>query len=279
MNLKLNNGVNIPCIGFGTWKMNDYEVAVESVKSAILCGYRHIDTASIYGNEDAVGEAIKQSHIARDKLFITTKLWNTACSYEEAIEAFNTSLEKLKLDYVDLYLIHWPAPKDCRSFYQKRNIEIYRAMEKLYKDGKIKAIGVSNFLKHHLEELSSQIEIPIMVNQIEFHPYYYDEETIAYCQKHNIVLEAYSPLGRGQVLNDPIIKRIANKYNKTPAQICIHYAIDNEIIPLPKSITIERIKSNHEVFDFQLTAKDIQEIKNLSHDHGKIGSHPDMADF
>lgn len=279
MDLQLNNGVNIPCIGFGTWKIDDYDTAVESVKAAISYGYRHIDTASSYGNECAIGEAIKQSHISRDELFVTTKLWNTVSHYQEAIDAFYESLNKLQLEYIDLYLIHWPAPKDYRENYQKRNIEVYQAMEYLYKEGKIKAIGVSNFMKHHLEELSQEIEIPIMVNQIEFHPYYYDEETISYCRQNNIVLEAYSPLGRSQVLNDPIIQKIAEKYRKTPAQICIRYAIDNEIIPIPKSVTNERIKSNLEVFDFQLVKEDIERIKNLSQTYGKIGSYPDTANF
>lgn len=279
MDIKLNNNVNIPCIGFGTWKMEDFDVTVESVKVAITYGYRHIDTASSYGNEKAVGEGIKQSHISRDQLFVTTKLWNTVNNYEETLKAFNESLKNLNLDYVDLYLIHWPAPKNCRDSYQKRNIEVYHAMEKLYKDGKIKAIGVSNFRRHHLEELINNIEIPIMVNQIEFHPYYYDEETIKYCNDHNIILEGYSPLGRNKILNDPLIIQLAKQYHKTPAQICIRYALENNIIPLPKSVTIDRIKSNIEVFDFQLSLQDIKKIRDLSNIHGKIGSNPDFANF
>lgn len=279
MDIKLNSNVNIPCIGFGTWKMEDFDVTVESVKVAITYGYRHIDTASSYGNEKAVGEGIKQSHISRDQLFVTTKLWNTVNNYEETLKAFNESLKNLNLDYVDLYLIHWPAPKNCRDSYQKRNIEVYHAMEKLYKDGKIKAIGVSNFRRHHLEELINNIEIPIMVNQIEFHPYYYDEETIKYCNDHNIILEGYSPLGRNKILNDPLIIQLAKQYHKTPAQICIRYALENNIIPLPKSVTIDRIKSNIEVFDFQLSLQDIKKIRDLSNIHGKIGSNPDFANF
>lgn len=278
-NIKLNNGLLMPSIGFGTWKINEYDQAVESVKNAIKYGYRHIDTASVYGNEEAIGQGIKESHIPRKELFITTKLWNDVKGYSETIIAFEESLKRMQLDYIDLYLIHWPSPIQFRDCYQERNIESYHALETLYKQGKIKAIGVSNFLKHHIEELEENISIPIMVNQIEFHPYYYDQETIDYCKEHGIVVEAYSPLGRGQVLQDKIIKEIAKKYNKTEAQICIRYAIDNQIVPLPKSVSNEKIKSNLDVFDFCLKEEDRQKIRSLSKVDGKIGSYPDTTNF
>ena len=277
--VKLNNGILIPTIGFGTWKIENYDLAVKTVKLALKSGYRHIDTAAIYGNEEAVGQGIIESKIPRNEIFVTTKLWNSIRGYDETIEEFEESLSRLQMDYVDLYLIHWPVPIDFKKEKKKKNIETYRALEKLYCAGKIKAIGVSNFLKHHIEELKSDISIPVMVNQIEFHPYYFDQETIEYCKSNEIVLEAYSPLGRGKVLNEKIIKEIAEKYSKTPAQICVRYAIDNDIIPLPKSIKEERIISNLEVFDFKLAEQDINQIKKLSHLEGKIGSNPDNASF
>lgn len=278
-NIKLNNGILMPGIGFGTWKIKDYNQVIDVVKNAIEVGYRHIDTASVYGNEEAIGIALKESCIPREDIFVTTKLWNSVRGYNETICAFNESLKKLQLEYIDLYLIHWPSPLEFRDCYQEKNIETYQALEKLYSQGKIKAIGVSNFLKHHIEELKNFVSIPIAVNQIEFHPYYYDQETIEYCKQNDIIIEAYSPLGRGEILKDNTIADIAKKYNKSPAQICIRYAIDNQIVPLPKTISKQRMIENLNVFDFNLMKEDIDEIRNLSKDDKKIGSNPDTADF
>ena len=278
-NIKLNNGILMPGIGFGTWKIKDYNQVIDVVKNAIEVGYRHIDTASVYGNEEAIGIALKESCIPREDIFVTTKLWNSVRGYNETICAFNESLKKLQLEYIDLYLIHWPSPLEFRDCYQEKNIETYQALEKLYSQGKIKAIGVSNFLKHHIEELKNFVSIPIAVNQIEFHPYYYDQETIEYCKQNDIIIEAYSPLGRGEILKDNTIADIAKKYNKRPAQICIRYAIDNQIVPLPKTISKQRMIENLNVFDFNLMKEDIDEIRNLSKDDKKIGSNPDTADF
>lgn len=278
-NIKLNNGILMPGIGFGTWKIKDYNQVIDVVKKAIEVGYRHIDTASVYGNEEAIGIALKESCIPREDIFVTTKLWNSVRGYNETICAFNESLKKLQLEYIDLYLIHWPSPLEFRDCYQEKNIETYQALEKLYSQGKIKAIGVSNFLKHHIEELKNFVSIPIAVNQIEFHPYYYDQETIEYCKQNDIIIEAYSPLGRGEILKDNTIADIAKKYNKSPAQICIRYAIDNQIVPLPKTISKQRMIENLNVFDFNLMKEDIDEIRNLSKDDKKIGSNPDTADF
>ena len=275
-NIKLNNGILMPGIGFGTWKIKDYNQVIDVVKNAIEVGYRHIDTASVYGNEEAIGIALKESCIPREDIFVTTKLWNSVRGYNETICAFNESLKKLQLEYIDLYLIHWPSPLEFRDCYQEKNIETYQALEKLYSQGKIKAIGVSNFLKHHIEELKNFVSIPIAVNQIEFHPYYYDQETIEYCKQNDIIIEAYSPLGRGEILKDNTIADIAKKYNKSPAQICIRYAIDNQIVPLPKTISKQRMIENLNVFDFK---EDIEKIRNLSRDDKKIGSNPDTADF
>ena len=278
-NIKLNNGILMPGIGFGTWKIKDYNQVIDVVKKAIEVGYRHIDTASVYGNEEAIGIALKESCIPREDIFVTTKLWNSVRGYNETICAFNESLKKLQLEYIDLYLIHWPSPLEFRDCYQEKNIETYQALEKLYSQGKIKAIGVSNFLKHHIEELKNFVSIPIAVNQIEFHPYYYDQETIEYCKQNDIIIEAYSPLGRGEILKDNTIADIAKKYNKSPAQICIRYAIDNQIVPLPKTISKQRMIENLNVFDFNLMKEDIEKIRNLSRDDKQIGSNPDTADF
>ncbi len=275
--IQLNENVFIPQIGLGTWKLDDLEVAKKCVLAAIQSGYRHIDTAMGYGNEEAVGQAIKESGIPRDQIFVTTKLSNDFRGREETLQAFEDSLKRLQMDYVDLFLIHWPAPKKYRENYVELNNETYAAMEELYALGKIRALGVSNFMKHHLEELS--VKIPVSVNQIEFHPYYADWQTIQYCQQHHIVIEGYSPLGRGQILNDPLILELASLYHKTPAQICLRYAIDNHIIPLPKSQTLERIKENLDIFDFSLKETDIERLRSLSSENGKIGSHPDFADF
>lgn len=274
-----HNKLSVPDIGYGTWKITDESLAVECVKTAIQVGYRHIDTAMIYGNEKSIGKGIRESGIPREDIFVTTKLWNDVFGYKETLDAFEKSLERLQLDYVDLYLIHWPSPLQYRNCYVKRNVESYRAMEKLYQEGKIKALGVSNFLKHHLEEMKDLIDIPIMVNQIEFHPYFYDEETIEYCKKNDILLEAYSPLGRGDVLKEKILEEIGRKYHKTPAQICIRYALDNGIIPIPKSVNKERMQSNLDVFDFRLDDHDLNKIRTLNKKDGKIGSHPDYAEF
>lgn len=278
-NIKLNNGILMPGIGFGTWKIKDYNQVIDVVKNAIEVGYRHIDTASVYGNEEAIGIALKESCVPREDIFVTTKLWNSVRGYNETICAFNESLKKLQLEYIDLYLIHWPSPLEFRDCYQEKNIETYQALEKLYSQGKIKAIGVSNFLKHHIEELKNFVSIPIAVNQIEFHPYYYDQETIEYCKQNDIIIEAYSPLGRGEILKDNTIADIAKKYNKSPAQICIRYAIDNQIVPLPKTISKQRMIENLNVFDFNLMKEDIDKIRNLSKDDKKIGANPDTADF
>lgn len=275
--IQLNEEVFIPQIGFGTWKLDNQESAKQSVLTALYTGYRHIDTAMSYENEEAVGQAIKDSGIPRSEIFLTTKLSNDIRGKNETLYAFEQSLERLQTDYIDLFLIHWPAPKKYRDQYIELNNETYAAMEELYSLGKIKALGVSNFLIHHLKELSTKV--PVSVNQMEFHPYYADWATIDYCHEHGITVEAYSPLGRGQILQDPIIIKIAMKYKKSPAQICIRYALQNNIIPLPKSQTKERIQDNINVFDFEISEEDMQILKRLNKVDGKIGSHPDYADF
>ena len=255
--MKLVNGVEIPVIGFGTWQVQNGQEAYQAVLCALQNGYTHIDTAAVYGNEESVGKAILDSGIPRERLFITTKLSNQVRGYEETIEAVETSLRKLKLDYIDLYLIHWPNPLKYRDCWEEKNSESWRAMEDLYQMGKIKAIGVSNFLIHHLEALKKTQRIAPMVNQIKLFPGLQQEELCRYCEKEQIVLEAYSPFGTGRIFEVQELKELAQKYNKTVAQICIRYAIQKNRIPLPKSVTRERILSNLKVFDFELEEADV----------------------
>ena len=280
--LTLSNGVGIPILGFGTYKMEDDEIVLNSVREAIKAGYRHIDTASFYKNEENVGngirEGLKHTGLKRKDIFVTTKVWNTEQGYENTLNAFNNSLQRLNMDYVDLYLIHWPVTKDYADTWQSRIKETWKAMEKLYKEGKIRAIGVSNFLVHHLEELMSNCEIKPMVNQIEFHPGHNQKETIKFCKKHEIVVEAWSPLGRGVILENEFLSEIAKRYNRTIAQICLRWIIQQGIVALPKSVTLERIKSNFEIFDFELSEEDMDKITNME-PAGYSGSDPNLGRY
>ena len=259
---QLNNGNKIPAIGFGTYKAQEDE-GIASVKKAIETGYRLIDTAAKYENEEAVGKAIKQSGIAREELMITTKLWRENLGYESTKKAFETSLAKLDLDYIDLYLIHWPANAKNYENWQKTNNDSWRAMEELVKEGKIKNIGVSNFWPEHLEPLLEAAEIEPVINQIEFHPGYWQPELTRYCKEKNILVEAWSPLARGKVFESEEIKAIAKKYNKSVAQICLRWILEHNALVIPKSSTPERIEDNFDIFDFQLNAEDIKTIDNL----------------
>lgn len=270
---ELINGVKIPCVGFGTWQAEEGDVAYNAVRRALAAGYRHIDTAAIYRNEESVGRAIKDSGIPREELFVTTKLWNKCRSYELCYSAFERSLGKLGLDYIDLYLIHWPASPAQFDDYNEINLDAWKAMSEIYKSGKIKAIGVSNFLPHHLKALM-ECEIKPMVNQIEFHPGYMQTETVEYCKKNGIIVEAWSPLGSGRVLSDERLKKIAEKYGKSVAQICIRWCLQNGVLPLPKSVTESRIIENGKVFDFELSDEDMQAIDNFE-EIGFSGFHPD----
>ena len=259
---QLNNGNKIPAIGFGTYKAQEDE-GIAAVKKAIETGYRLIDTAAKYENEEAVGKAIKQSGIAREELMITTKLWRENLGYESTKKAFETSLAKLDLDYIDLYLIHWPANAKNYENWQKANNDSWRAMEELVKEGKIKNIGVSNFWPEHLEPLLDAAEIEPVINQIEFHPGYWQPELTRYCKEKNILVEAWSPLARGKVFESEEIKAIAKKYNKSVAQICLRWILEHNALVIPKSSTPERIEDNFDIFDFQLDAEDIKTIDNL----------------
>ncbi|MDR1980770.1 MAG: aldo/keto reductase [Tannerellaceae bacterium] len=272
---KTNNGIAIPCVGFGTWQTPDGQVAADAVKYAIEVGYRHIDTATVYKNEKSVGRAIAESGIDRKELFITTKLWNTERGYDTTLRAFDKSLSALDLDYVDLYLIHWPANKADGA---RINAETWRAFEKLYKDGLVKVIGLSNFLAHHIRALLDTAEIRPAVDQIEFHPGYMQIETVEFCKAHDIIVEAWSPLGTGRLLDHPQLKEIAGRYGVSVAQLCIKWCLQNGTLPLPKSVTPQRIAENAQVFHFSLSEADMQTINALPYIGGS-GFHPDRIEF
>ncbi len=258
----LNNGVLMPEIGFGTWKA-PADVTVEAVKLALTNGYNHIDAAAIYGNEVQVGQGIKESGVARSDIFITGKLWNDVRGYDQTVEAFNKTCEDLQVDYLDQYLIHWPVPVKYKEEYIKKNIESYKAMEDLYKAGKIKSIGVSNFKVHHIEELMEGTEIKPMVNQIEFHPSCLQEEIREFCAKNDIAVVGYSPLANGLVFECEELKVFAQKYDATVAQVCVKYALQHNVIPLVKSVNVERMKANLEL-DFEITKEDMQAIDAIT---------------
>ena len=274
----LSNGVNIPCVGFGTWQTPNGETAINSVLEAMKCGYRHIDTAACYGNEESVGKAIKLSRINREELFVTSKLWNTDQGYESTLKAFDKTIKDLGLDYLDLYLIHWPVVKEHKEDWKEAICETWKAFEKLYSEGKIRAIGVSNFKPHHLKVIFENCNIKRMVNQIELHPSHNQDETVKFCRNNNILVEAWGPLSTGRIFKVKEMQDIANKYNKSIAQITLRWHIQNEILPLPKSVTPSRIKENSMIFDFELLKEDMELIQNLKGCEGS-GVNPDNINF
>ena len=274
----LNNGVKIPIIGFGTWQTPSGEVAKESVLAALNSGYRHIDTAAAYGNEESVGEAIKASGINRHELFVTTKLWNADHGYDKAKKAIDTSLEKLGLDYLDLYLIHWPNPAAMRDNWAELNAESWQVMEEAVKAGKIRAIGVSNFRKKHLDELLKTAEIKPAVNQNYLNPSDMQTELTAYNTKLGILNEAYSPLGTGGLLGNDTINEVAQSYGKSPAQILIRWSLQHKFLPLPKSVHPKYIAANAEVFDFEISPEDMKKLDGL-HGVAKLANDPDKVTF
>lgn len=274
----LKNGVKIPVVGFGTWQSKDGDEAYNAVKAALEAGYRHIDTAAAYGNEESVGKAIKDSGIDRKELFITSKLWNRDHGYESAKKALDTSLAKLGTGYLDLYLIHWPNPVQFRDEWQQRNADSWRAMEEALDAGKVRAIGVSNFRAHHLDELLKTAKVTPAVNQIFLNPSDTEDEVVAYNKEHGILSEAYSPLGTGKIFTIPELKDIAAKYNKSVAQVVLRWSLQHGFLPLPKSVHADRIKQNTEIFDFELSDDDIKKIDGF---HGVAGlaQDPDTTDF
>lgn len=263
---KLANGVEMPWFGLGVFKVQEGQEVIDSVKAAIKAGYRSIDTASVYGNEEGVGQAIRESGVAREELFITTKVWNNEQGYDSTLAAFDQSLSRLGLDYADLYLVHWPI----RAKYK----DTWRALEKLYADGRVRAIGVSNFQIDHLEDLLTVANVKPMVNQVELHPLLSQLELREYCQARGIQIEAWAPLAQGRLLDNQVIAGIAARHNKTVAQTILRWDIQNGIVMIPKSIKEERIIANADIFDFELSAEEISQINALNRDE-RFGSHPD----
>jgi len=274
----LNNGIDIPAIGFGTWQIPEGEDAYQAVKEALAAGYTHIDTAAIYGNEKSVGRAIKDSGIARNTLFITTKLWNTERGYDKTIAAFEKSLADLGLEYLDLYLIHWPANETQFEDWAAINADTWKALEYLYQQGKVKAIGVSNFPKEYLAKLLETATIIPAVNQIEFHPGHLQEETVELCKSNDILVQAWSPLGSGRILQDETLIALAEQKSTSVGQICIKFALSQGILPLPKSTNPANIKRNLDIDSFDLTEEDIRTIRTLPA-MGFSGSDPKKVAF
>lgn len=268
----LNNGVKIPAVGVGVFRVEDHKVAYDMIRTALKVGYRHIDTAMIYGNEDAVGKAIKDSGIDRKDIFLTTKLWNDDQRSGKVQEAIDKSLERLGMDYVDLYLVHWPV----KGTY----VSVWKKMEEVYKSGKAKAIGVSNYNPHHLDDLLKEAEIIPVVNQIECYPYFSQEDVIAYCLKKDIRPEAWGPLGAGQsdILSNPVIAKIADEHQKTPAQIVLKWNVERGVVVIPKSVHEKRLMENINIFDFSLSEEEMKQINALNKNK-RLGANPDNFNF
>lgn len=275
----LVNHVEMPVPGFGTWKLADGPVAYQAVQAALAAGYRHIDTAQIYGNEESVGRAIKDSGLDRQEIFLTTKVWNNQQSYEDTLQSVETSLNKLQTTYLDLLLIHWPNPIELREdeAWKLRNTEVWRALEDLYQAGKVRAIGVSNFQIKHLQALFASCQIKPMVNQIILTPGLTQDDLVQFCRDHDMLLEAYSPLGQGQIFANPVMQDLADKYNRTIGQIALAWSLEKGFVPLPRSQNPDHIRQNLDIFDFELDSDDIEVMDQLR-DNATLQD-PDTANF
>ncbi|MEK3763575.1 aldo/keto reductase [Solibacillus sp. FSL K6-4121] len=267
---ELTNGVKMPMLGLGVYKMTDRDETLQAITTALDLGYRAVDTAALYYNEEEVGEAIKHSSVPREDIFVTSKVWNSDQGYDNTLRAFETSLKKLDMDYIDLYLTHWPV--------KEKYVETYRAIERLYEEKLIRVPGVSNHHEHHLKDILASCNIAPMVNQIEVHPYLSQESLRNYCAQEQIAVTAWSPLGRGNVLNDDIIVRIAHEYNVTPAQIILRWHLQNDVIIIPKSVTPSRIKENSELYHFELTKETMQQLNAVNRNE-RFGQNPDNFKF
>lgn len=256
--VELNNGLAMPIFGLGLYQSESGEEAQRAVRHAVELGYRHFDSAAVYKNEADLGQALKDTGIARDEVFVTTKLWNDDQGYDAALRAFDASLEKLGLERVDLYLIHWPKEGERK--------ESWRALEEIYKSGRARAIGVSNYTIPHLEELLAHCQVTPAVNQVEFSPFLFQRDLLDFCRQAGIQLEAYSPLTRGKRLDDATLTAVAQKHNKTAAQVLIRWAIDHQVVVIPKSVTPSRIEENAAVFDFELDGEDLTRLDALNED-------------
>ncbi len=279
----LNNGVKIPVIGFGTWQSPSGETAYDAVLNALRCGYRHIDTATAYGNEESVGKAVRdylrESGEKRENLFITTKLANPDHGYERALKAIDRSLSLLGLDYIDLYLIHWPNPLAFRSVWRETDRECWKAMEEAYESKKIRALGLSNFWPHHIDNILETASIMPAVDQIKFCPGINQKEVASYAREKNMVLEAYSPMGTGEMFHNETMIGLSGKYGRSIAQLCIRYALQSGYIPLPKSISKDRIEENTHVFDFEISLEDMKAIENVTPEGVVPARNPDETTF
>ena len=268
----LNDGARIPQVGLGVWQTPNDEAA-PAVKAALDAGYRHIDTAAVYENEEGVGEGIRQSGTARSDIFLTTKLWNTEQGYDQTLKAFDASLKRLGTDYVDLYLIHWP------SAHRELFVDTWKAFVTLKEEGRAKSIGVSNFYPEHIERIVAETGVFPVINQIELHPDFQQREARAFHEKHKIVTQSWSPLGQGKLLGHPVIAEIASRLGRTPAQVIIRWHIDNGLVVIPKSVTPSRIVENFKVFDFKLSAEDLKILNALDDAGARIGPDPMTASF
>lgn len=276
--MNLANGYMIPDIGFGTFQTPDGEVCVNAVREAIAVGYTHIDTAAIYQNEVSVGEGVRQSGKARNELFITSKVWNSERGYDKTLRACEKTLKDLGTDYLDLYLIHWPANK--LQFGEKAeaiNVDTWKAMERLADEKLVRSIGLSNFYPHHMEPILAMANIAPTVDQIEYHPGLLQEDTIELCRKNDILVEAWSPLGRGHLLDNPVLAEIAGHHGKSPAQVILRWVLQNNVLPLVKSVHAERIRENYDIFDFELTHQEMKAIDSLP--DARFGGNPDTVEF
>lgn len=271
----LNNGVEIPAVAFGTYKAADGKSA-DVIRAAIGAGYRYFDTASFYGTETYLAEAIRESGIPRREFFIASKLWKDEMGYENVKSAFERTLNNLRTDYLDLYLIHWPLPEPGYKDWKQLDKETWRAMEELYEAGKIRAIGLSNFLPHHIENILKDCRVRPAVDQIEYHPGYSQEAVVNYCRERGILVQAWSPIGRSRVLDEPLVKELAAKYDVSPAQICLKFAVQRNIIPLPKSSSEGRMRENLDLYSFELEQDDIWRLSTMPQT-GWSGEHPDRA--
>jgi 2,5-diketo-D-gluconate reductase A len=272
LHITLNDGARIPQVGLGVWQTPNNEAA-PAVKAALDAGYRHVDTAAVYENEEGVGEGIRQSALARADIFLTTKLWNTDQGYEQTLKAFDASLKRLGTDYVDLYLIHWP------SAHRGLFVDTWKAFVKLKEEGRAKSIGVSNFHTEHIEKIVAETGVVPVINQIELHPDFQQREARDFHDKHKIATQSWSPLGQGKLLGHPVIADIAGKLGRTPAQVIIRWHIDNGLVVIPKSITPSRIVENFKVFDFKLSAEDLEKLNALDDAGARIGPDPTTATF
>lgn len=266
----LKNGVRMPYFGLGVWLSKEGNEVINAVKWALEAGYRHIDTAAIYRNEEGVGKAIHESGIPREEIFVVSKVWNSDQGYDSTLEAYEQSLQRLNLDYLDLFLVHWPVKGKYK--------ETWKALEKLYSEGKVRAIGVSNFLRHHLDDLLNSASIVPMVNQMEFHPRLVQQDLVDFCRKTGIQYEGWSPLMQGKILHIEELKQLGEKYGKTVVQIALRWNVQKGVIAIPKSTNKERIISNSNIFDFEISKEDMQLIDQLDM-HQRVGPDPDNFDF